>query len=198
MVRGKIEMKKIENAGNRLVTFSKRRSGLLKKAHELSVLCEAQVAVIIFSQKGRLYEFSSSEITKILERYHKYTKDVPANMYGDDYIKQLKFDSATMAKKIELLEHSQRKLLGHSLSSCSYVELQGIEEQLQRSLQKVRLRKAEVYKEEIDQLQSQWAEKTSQEQWATHTHAETEPHCSTSPTSDVETELFIGLPNQRC
>jgi hypothetical protein len=61
MVRGKIQMKKIENATSRQVTFSKRRNGLLKKAFELSVLCEAEVAVIIFSQKGRLHEFSSSE-----------------------------------------------------------------------------------------------------------------------------------------
>ncbi|KAM3682380.1 hypothetical protein ACB098_12G069500 [Castanea mollissima] len=61
MVRGKIQMKRIENATSRQVTFSKRRNGLLKKAYELSVLCDAEVAVIIFSQKGRLYEFSSTD-----------------------------------------------------------------------------------------------------------------------------------------
>lgn len=60
MVRGKIEMKRIENTTNRQVTFSKRRNGLLKKAYELSVLCDAEVAVIIFSQRGRVYEFSSN------------------------------------------------------------------------------------------------------------------------------------------
>ncbi|KAL0400819.1 UNVERIFIED_CONTAM: MADS-box protein [Sesamum latifolium] len=61
MVRGKVQMKRIENASSRQVTFSKRRNGLLKKAYELSVLCDAEVALIIFSQKGRLYEFSSSK-----------------------------------------------------------------------------------------------------------------------------------------
>lgn len=61
MVRGKIEIKRIENATSRQVAFSKRRKGLLKKAYELSVLCDAQVALIIFSQNGRLYEFSSSK-----------------------------------------------------------------------------------------------------------------------------------------
>lgn len=60
MGRGKIEIKKIENANSRQVTFSKRRTGLLKKAHELSVLCDAEVAVIIFSNTGKLFEFSSS------------------------------------------------------------------------------------------------------------------------------------------
>ncbi|WZZ44462.1 MADS-box protein AGL42-like isoform X1 [Brassica napus] len=61
MVRGKIEMEKLQNATSRQVTFSKRRNGLLKKAYELSVLCDAQISLIIFSQRGRLYEFSNSE-----------------------------------------------------------------------------------------------------------------------------------------
>lgn len=60
MGRGKIEIKKIENVNSRQVTFSKRRGGLLKKARELSILCDAQVAVIIFSGTGKLYEFASS------------------------------------------------------------------------------------------------------------------------------------------
>ncbi|GFZ06913.1 AGAMOUS-like 14 [Actinidia rufa] len=60
MVRGKTEMKRIENTTSRQVTFSKRRGGLLKKAFELSVLCDAEVALIIFSPKGKLYEFSNS------------------------------------------------------------------------------------------------------------------------------------------
>ncbi|KAL5062108.1 hypothetical protein RYX36_023845, partial [Vicia faba] len=53
-------MKRIEKATSRQVTFSKRRNGLMKKAFELSVLCDAQVALIVFSPRGRLYEFASS------------------------------------------------------------------------------------------------------------------------------------------
>ncbi|KAF2534475.1 hypothetical protein F2Q70_00032933 [Brassica cretica] len=60
MVRGKTEIKRIENATSRQVTFSKRRNGLLKKAFELSVLCDAEVGLIIFSPRSKLYEFSSS------------------------------------------------------------------------------------------------------------------------------------------
>jgi hypothetical protein len=60
MVRGKTEVKRIENATSRQVTFSKRRNGLLKKAFELSVLCEAEVALVVFSPRGRLYEFASA------------------------------------------------------------------------------------------------------------------------------------------
>ncbi|RZS23619.1 hypothetical protein BHM03_00056585 [Ensete ventricosum] len=59
MGRGRVQLKRIENKINRQVTFSKRRSGLLKKAHEISVLCDADVAVIVFSTKGKLYEYST-------------------------------------------------------------------------------------------------------------------------------------------
>jgi MADS-box transcription factor len=60
MGRGRVELKRIENKINRQVTFAKRRNGLLKKAHELFVLCDAEVALIIFSNKGKLCEFCSS------------------------------------------------------------------------------------------------------------------------------------------
>ena len=66
MGRGKIEIKRIENLNSRQVTFSKRRNGLLKKARELSVLCDAEVAVIIFSGTGKLYEFSSTRYALFL------------------------------------------------------------------------------------------------------------------------------------
>ncbi|RRT75771.1 hypothetical protein B296_00005908 [Ensete ventricosum] len=61
MGRGRVELKRIENKINRQVTFSKRRNGLLKKAYELSVLCDAEIALIIFSSRGKLFEFASSE-----------------------------------------------------------------------------------------------------------------------------------------
>ncbi|XP_066379617.1 MADS-box transcription factor 14-like [Miscanthus floridulus] len=67
MRRGKVQLKRIENKINRQVTFSKRRSGLLKKAQEISVLCDAEVALIIFSTQGKLYEYSTDScMDKIL------------------------------------------------------------------------------------------------------------------------------------
>lgn len=60
MTRQKIEIKKIDNPTARQVTFSKRRRGLFKKAQELSTLCDAEVALIVFSTTGKLFEYSSS------------------------------------------------------------------------------------------------------------------------------------------
>ncbi|KAE8693970.1 Detected protein of unknown function [Hibiscus syriacus] len=61
MGRGKVELKRIENPTNRQVTFSKRRNGLLKKSFELSILCDAEVALLIFSSSGKVYQFASHE-----------------------------------------------------------------------------------------------------------------------------------------
>lgn len=54
---------------SRSVTFLKRKGGLFKKAHELSVLCSVDVAVIIFGHNKKLYEYSSSEIQDIIGRF---------------------------------------------------------------------------------------------------------------------------------
>ena len=48
MGRVKLEIKRIENTTNRQVTFSKRRNRLIKKAYELSILCDIDIALIMF------------------------------------------------------------------------------------------------------------------------------------------------------
>ncbi|KAI3739154.1 hypothetical protein L2E82_29551 [Cichorium intybus] len=73
MVRQKVELKFIEDVQKRRVSFSKRRCGLMKKAHELSVLCNADVGLIVFSGSGRLYQFASSSMSRIITRYNLAT-----------------------------------------------------------------------------------------------------------------------------
>ncbi|CAN1295178.1 MADS-box transcription factor 6 [Linum perenne] len=84
MGRRKVEMKKIEDKSRRQVTFSKRRKGLLKKAREISVLCDVQLALVVFSSRGRLYQFSSDGgrdvdgddgFSKIVRRYKSCTEE---------------------------------------------------------------------------------------------------------------------------
>lgn len=64
MTRAKIKIKKIDNITARQVTFSKRRRGLFKKAEELSVLCDADVGLIVFSSTGKLFDYSSSRYVR--------------------------------------------------------------------------------------------------------------------------------------
>ncbi|KAF3537630.1 hypothetical protein F2Q69_00020527 [Brassica cretica] len=74
MARGKIQLKRIENPVHRQVTFCKRRSGLLKKAKELSVLCDAEIGVVIFSPQGKLFELAAKgTMDGIIDKYMKFT-----------------------------------------------------------------------------------------------------------------------------
>ncbi|KAL5982388.1 hypothetical protein ACLOJK_016459 [Asimina triloba] len=63
-------IKKIDNVTARQVTFSKRRRGLFKKAEELSILCDAEVALIVFSATGKLFEYASSNFSLSIQYRH--------------------------------------------------------------------------------------------------------------------------------
>ncbi|KNA12224.1 hypothetical protein SOVF_127850 [Spinacia oleracea] len=152
MGRGKIEIKKIENANSRQVTFSKRRSGLLKKAHELAVLCDAEVALIIFSSTGRLFEFSSSSMKRTLSRYKnaQETSDVTTGkttlvIEGED-LKEI--DS--LKDEITKLQLRQMRMLGKDLSGLSMKELQQLEKQLNESLLSVKAKKDQLLMEQLE------------------------------------------------
>ncbi|CAN6983611.1 unnamed protein product [Brassica oleracea var. botrytis] len=139
MVRGKIEMEKLQNATSRQVTFSKRRNGLLKKAYELSVLCDAQISLIIFSQRGRLYEFSNSDrVSSNLFKLFVSTRQVSSIQ-----IKQLKQEASHLITKIELLEFQAVSCLNFFFLFATFVivYLHLIDSQLHISLGKVRARK---------------------------------------------------------
>ncbi|GLT51416.1 hypothetical protein SLA2020_248290 [Shorea laevis] len=75
MGRGKIVIRRIDNSTSRQVTFSKRRNGLLKKARELSILCDAEVGLIIFSSTGKLYDYASTSVKSVIERYSKLKEE---------------------------------------------------------------------------------------------------------------------------
>jgi MADS-box transcription factor len=65
MGRGKMEIKRIENLSNRQVTYTKRRKGIIKKATEISVLCDAKVSLVIFSSSGKMQAYCSPSTSYI-------------------------------------------------------------------------------------------------------------------------------------
>lgn len=69
MGRRKIEISFIENERKRQVTLTKRKQGLMKKAHELSVLCGCELALVMFDTKGKLYQYGSTEPMTIIQKY---------------------------------------------------------------------------------------------------------------------------------
>ncbi|KAL7170663.1 hypothetical protein ACSBR2_035525 [Camellia fascicularis] len=58
MGRRRVELRPIQDKNKRQITFSKRRQGLMKKAQELSVLCDVDVALAVFTSGCRAYNFS--------------------------------------------------------------------------------------------------------------------------------------------
>ncbi|XP_018806751.1 MADS-box protein JOINTLESS [Juglans regia] len=154
MVREKIQIKKIDNATARQVTFSKRRRGLFKKAEELSVLCDADVALIIFSSTGKLFEYSSSSIKEILERHHLHSKNL-GKLDQPSLELQLVENSnySRLSKEIAEKSHQLRQMRGEELQGLNIEELQQLEKSLEAGLSRVIEKKGEKIMTEISDLQ---------------------------------------------
>ncbi|KAL3005863.1 hypothetical protein AAZX31_08G244800 [Glycine max] len=153
MGRGRVQLKRIENKTSQQVTFSKRRSGLLKKANEISVLCDAQVALIMFSTKGKLFEYSSERsMEDVLERYERYTHTALTGANNNESQGNWSFEYIKLTAKVEVLDRNVRNFLGNDLDPLSLKELQSLEQQLNTALKRIRTRKNQVMNESISDL----------------------------------------------
>ncbi|KAK1887246.1 Myocyte-specific enhancer factor 2B [Dissostichus eleginoides] len=74
MGRKKIQIARIMDERNRQVTFTKRKFGLMKKAYELSVLCDCEIALIIFNSSNKLFQYASTDMDKVLLKYTEYNE----------------------------------------------------------------------------------------------------------------------------
>ncbi|KAJ6860977.1 transcription factor CAULIFLOWER A-like [Populus alba x Populus x berolinensis] len=164
MGRGRVQLKRIENKISRQVTFSKRRTGLLKKAHEISVLCDADVAVIVFSTKGKLFEYSTdSSMESILERYERcsYAEQqfVP---HGPEHQGSWFLEHPKLKARVELLQRNLRNYTGQDLDPLSYKELQHLEQKIDTALKSIRSRKNQLVHESLAEMREK--EKALQDQ----------------------------------
>ncbi|KAJ8759474.1 hypothetical protein K2173_007087 [Erythroxylum novogranatense] len=195
MGRGKIEIKRIENTTNRQVTFCKRRNGLLKKAYELSVLCDAEVALIVFSSRGRLYEYSNNNsIKSTIERYKKACSDSSNTSsiteINAQYYQQ---ESAKLRQQIQMLQNSNRHLMGDSLSALTVKELKQLENRLERGLSRIRSKKHELLLAEIEYLQKREIEMENESIYLRSKIAEVEKLHQANMVSDAEMSAIQAL-----
>ncbi|OAY72016.1 MADS-box transcription factor 21 [Ananas comosus] len=153
MGRGKIEIKRIENTTSRQVTFCKRRNGLLKKAYELSVLCDAEIALVIFSTRGRLYEYSNSRYKKACSNSPNSSSTVEVNSY--QYYQQ---EAAKLRHQIQILQNANKHLMGEALSNLTAKELKQLENRLERGIARIRSKKHEQLFAEIEYMQKRIAD----------------------------------------
>ena len=83
MGRKKIQITRISDERNRQVTFTKRKFGLMKKAYELSVLCDCEISVIIFNSHNKLFQYASTDMDKVLLKYTGKKNSTKQKMYSD-------------------------------------------------------------------------------------------------------------------
>ncbi|XP_009787834.1 agamous-like MADS-box protein AGL15 [Nicotiana tabacum] len=171
MGRGKIDIKLIENVNNRQVTFSKRRAGLLKKANELSVLCDAEVAVIIFSSTSKLFEFSSTSMQQTLSRYNRCVASTeisaierksednkqpqPQAQLQKHVQKQEQKEVDSLKDELSKLKIKQMRLLGKDLNGLGLSELRLLEHQLNEGLLAIKDRKEELLIQQLENSRMQ-------------------------------------------
>ncbi|XP_031284273.1 agamous-like MADS-box protein AGL62 [Pistacia vera] len=151
--RQKIEIKKLENKNSLQVTFSKRRSGLFSKAMELSVLCGAEVGMVVFSPNGKIYLLGHPNFETVLNRflnedesssfdYHHQEVNSEGfiafvqehNRQYEQALKELEREKVR-SKKIEQ-ENNMNEIMGrnwweHSVEEMSLEEVEEFEKALQ-------------------------------------------------------------------
>ncbi|KAL0461220.1 UNVERIFIED_CONTAM: Agamous-like MADS-box protein [Sesamum latifolium] len=143
MGRSKLPIKKIENTTNRQVTFSKRRYGLIKKAYEIAVLCDIDLALIMFSPSGRLSHFSGRKrVEDVIYRYINLSdrdRGGPATPGSD--IEEIQKQILDLQHQLERDEEQLRVFEPNSEKFTSLDEFQSCEVRLTEALRRVTQRK---------------------------------------------------------
>lgn len=158
MAREKIKIKKIDNITARQVTFSKRRRGLFKKAEELAVLCDADVALIIFSATGKLFEFASSSMNDILGKYKLHSSNLEKTEQPSLELQLENSCHVRLSKEVADRTHQLRQMKGEDLQGLNIEELQQLEKMLEAGLTRVLQTKGQRIMNEINALQKKGAE----------------------------------------
>ncbi|CAL5358273.1 unnamed protein product [Camellia sinensis] len=165
MVRQRIQIKKIDNVTSRQVTFSKRRKGLFKKAQELSTLCDAEIALIVFSATGKLFEFSSSSMRQVIERHNLESGNL-VNLNQPSLEQQLENSGCTiLSKEVNKKIHELRQLRGEELQGLDAEELKNLEKSLEGGLSRVLKTKGEIMEKEITARERKEARLVEENVW---------------------------------
>ncbi|KAL7119311.1 hypothetical protein ACP275_02G055400 [Erythranthe tilingii] len=138
MVRQKIQIKKIDNLTARQVTFSKRRRGLFKKAQELSTLCDADIALIVFSATGKLFDYSSSSMMELIQR-HNVQSEKSNKLLGTQHlhIQTASSNHAVLSKELADRTTELKQLMGEELQELGLNELMKVEKLVEAGLSRV-------------------------------------------------------------
>ncbi|XP_031394188.1 agamous-like MADS-box protein AGL11 isoform X2 [Punica granatum] len=104
--------------------------------------------------KHGLILLNTSNIKTTIERYKKASSD-SSNMTSITEINAQHYqqESAKLRQQIQMLQNSNRHLMGDSLSALSVKELKQLENRLERGITRIRSKKHEMLLAEIEYLQ---------------------------------------------
>ncbi|PIN06514.1 MADS box transcription factor [Handroanthus impetiginosus] len=165
MVRQKIQIKKIDNLTARQVTFSKRRRGLFKKAQELSTLCDAEIALIVFSATGKLFDYSSSSMMQLIQRHNMQSEK--SNKFGQQplHTQMGSSNHGMISKELTDLTTELKQLMGEELQGLGMNDLMKLEKMVETGLSRVGKTKNEKLFTEISKLKTRQAELIEENEW---------------------------------
>lgn len=130
MGRRKIEIEPLTDERNRTVTFVKRKAGLFKKAHELSVLCQVDLAVIIIGNNNKIYEFSSVDTNDLISNYQKFGKskknphESKSHEDYSNYKKKLKISDPLTTKDGNIIHNNLNPMNNNNIPPNSNTNIQ--------------------------------------------------------------------------
>ncbi|KAF7001924.1 hypothetical protein CFC21_030202 [Triticum aestivum] len=156
MARGKVQMRRIENPVHRQVTFCKRRMGLLKKAKELSVLCDADIGVMVFSPHGKVYELATNgNMQGLIERYKGSNTEAHGESSEQNKPEVIQQEVLLLRQEIDLLQKGLRYMYGENdINHMNLNELQALESNLEIWVHNIRYTKMQIISREIEMLKT--------------------------------------------
>nr|TKR74148.1 MADS-box transcription factor 56-like [Populus alba] len=145
MGRVKLQIKRIENNTNRQVTFSKRRNGLIKKAYELAILCDIDIALIMFSPSGRLSHFSGKRrLEDVIARYinmSEHDRDFSPDHAMNFNMEEIQLEARNLQHQLYMAEEQLRLYEPDPLKITSMMELESCEKTLLDTMARLEERK---------------------------------------------------------
>ncbi|CAN0875709.1 Agamous-like MADS-box protein AGL29 [Linum grandiflorum] len=159
-------MKMVKDKSSRQVTFSKRRTGLFKKAHELATLCAVHIAITVFSPGGKPYCFGSPDFDFVTKKFLNEDQSPCVDVYNNNNPSGRA--TGKMNQKLDLLQHQielekkkgttfkeKMKNVATSLGFMKPVKKMGFEELHSKKNMLVELqRELQVRSNEIEALSS--------------------------------------------
>ncbi|XP_020532212.1 MADS-box transcription factor 16 isoform X1 [Amborella trichopoda] len=197
MGRGKIEIKRIENPTNRQVTYSKRRGGIIKKAKELTVLCDAEVSLIMFSSTGKFSEYCSPSTStkKIYDRYQQVSE---TNLW-DTHYEKMQRDLGNLKEESNRLRKLIRQKMGEDINELKYKELRDLEQNLEEWVKRIRDKKNHLVTNQTETCKKrtlfQIKNLEEQNKMMRHMMEEDEAERGLEDDGDYESQLALGVRN---